>query len=88
MPSLEHIAGAATPLNEGDRPNTVQFERPPTDAERAEKLRDEIGGLLAQISDKMTEAKRHGLTVAFQIAGPDAFGRFSIAVLDITKKLA
>lgn len=64
------------------------IESGPSDAERAEQYRDKIGALLSQITDTMTEAKRHGLTVAFAIGTADAFGRFQIASLEISKKLA
>lgn len=59
-----------------------------SDLERAEQYRDKIGALLSQITDTMTDAKRHGLTVAFAIGTADAFGRFQIASLEISKKLA
>lgn len=66
----------------------VAFPPVASDAERAEQYRDKIGALLSQITDTMTEAKRHGLTVAFAIGTADAFGRFQIASLEISKKLA
>jgi hypothetical protein len=70
-------------------PHVRKIETGPTDAERAEAYRTEIGARLGQICDMMTEAKqKHGLMIAFQIAGPDAFSRFSIGVLDVMKKLA
>lgn len=75
-------------MQNSDSNNLRAIESGPSDIERAEQYRDDIGALLAKIADKMTEAKRHGLTVSFAIGTADAFGRFQIASLEISKKLA
>ena len=75
-------------LAPGQNPKAVILNTGPSDVERAEDYRDRIGLRLGQIADLMTEARRHGLTVGFQIAGPDAFNRHVVAMLEVSKKLA
>lgn len=54
----------------------------------AQELRADLQARLETIGEIMTKARReHGLIIAFQFSLPDAFGRQSLAVLEITKKL-
>lgn len=76
---------------------TTQAERAakitPITAGRAEEqiakeIRDDLHARLEAISEILTRVKReHGFTVSFGFTPPDSFGRISLAVLEITKKL-
>jgi hypothetical protein len=59
-----------------------------SEAQVAKEYRERALAQLEALADLLTEAKRdHGLTVTFQLSGADSFGRTSIAMLEISKKL-
>jgi hypothetical protein len=69
-------------------PHNIVYINPLSDQEKADKYRAEVADLLEKITDCMGRAKKDGLTVNFQLGPADAFGRFGIAMLEISKKLA
>lgn len=59
-----------------------------TEEQIAKEIREDLQGRLEAVSEIMTKAKReHGFTISFGFTPPDSFGRISLAVLEITKKL-
>lgn len=59
-----------------------------TDQAKAERYRDAISKHLTAVSALMTEARRSGLIVSFNVGGPDGLGQHFVASLEISKKLA
>jgi len=54
----------------------------------AQDIRDDMQCRLEAMCEVMTRARRmHGMTVAFQLSAPDAFGRVVLTALEISKKL-
>jgi len=58
------------------------------DVDRAQDYKSRLMGLLTEVATVMSEAKSNGMTVQFSMSPPDAFGRFSVTMLEISKKLA
>lgn len=59
-----------------------------TEEQIAKEIREDLQGRLEAVSEIMTRAKReYGFTINFGFSPPDSFGRVSLAVLEITKKL-
>jgi hypothetical protein len=59
-----------------------------TEAQIAADYRARTLELLEQLVNVITEARKdHSLTISFSISPPDAFGRCSIGMLEISKKL-
>ena len=59
----------------------------PTDQEQAIVFRDRITKPLDEVMMIINEARNKGMIINFQIGPPDAFGRQSLVLLEITKKL-
>jgi hypothetical protein len=59
-----------------------------TEAQIAADYRAKALTLLEELAGLLTEARKdHGMTITFQISGADAFGRSSISMLEVAKKL-
>ena len=73
-----------------DRPKTipeiVSFERVPTDAERAAKLKAQLRNVMTEACGILNEGKEHGLTVNFNIS-PNAFGFWVVNDITVVKPL-
>jgi hypothetical protein len=59
-----------------------------SDIELAQEYRQKLLDLLEPVTVVINEARRKGLIISFGYSPPDAFGRQSLAQLDINKKLA
>lgn len=57
-----------------------------SDAEKAAAYRERLRPLLQQVADVITEARREGLIVNFNIA-PDEFGRAQVGNIGVTRPL-
>lgn len=57
-----------------------------SDKDRAEQLRTQLRPLLDQACDLITQARREGLVITFNL-GPDQYGIQRVAALDILKPL-
>lgn len=56
------------------------------DAERAATIRSNLRPLLEQVAQIVTDARKDGLIVSFNIS-PDQYGRCQVTALDVTKPL-
>jgi len=75
--SQADVAAAVTPISAGR-----------TEEQIAKEMRDDLQSRLEAIGEIMTKAKReHGFTVSFGFSPLDSFGRVTLAVLEISKKL-
>lgn len=71
------LSGTVTPITSGR-----------TEEQIAKDFREDLLDRLNALADLMSRARReHGFTVNFGFNPPDSFGRVSLAVLEITKKL-
>jgi hypothetical protein len=59
-----------------------------SDLELAQEYRQKLLDLLEPVTVVINEARGKGLIISFGYSPPDAFGRQSLAQLDINKKLA
>ena len=79
-----------------DKTDRIDYTGPPltlasvgtTDADRAKDYHSRLMGILSNAAAVMTEAKANGMTISFAMSPADAFGRFGVAMLEISKKLA
>ncbi len=59
-----------------------------TDMDKAKEYREQMLEALAKVTENVNKARMEDkLNIAFQYSGPDAFGRQSLATLEISKKL-
>lgn len=58
-----------------------------SEIDRAHEYRDNAVRLLEQLVVVLNAAEADGLSVAFQIGGPNAFKRYEIARVEVIKKL-
>ena len=80
-------------MDEGNANQTARGQVTPltpirTDIEKANEYRAQMLEALAKVTEIINKARMEDkLNIAFQYSGPDAFGRQSLATLEISKKL-
>lgn len=69
-----------------DTPTPISAGR--SEVQIASDYRAKTLALLEEMVTVITEARKdHNMIIAFQISGADSFGRSSITMLEVTKKL-
>jgi hypothetical protein len=71
-----------------NEPAITQLVPGKSDIELAQEYRQKLLDLLEPVTVVINEARGKGLIISFGYSPPDAFGRQSLAQLDINKKLA